>query len=137
MDALISIHPKYVNQICRRTKKFEFRKKIFKQKVEHILVYSTSPEKKISGYFKYNGFIYDTPMNIWEKCHKEGGINKDDFFKYFEHSEFAYAIIIDDFKEFSCDDLPKKINSKFTPPQSYFYINDINKFMNKYKLQII
>ena len=47
MDVLISIKPKYVKKIISKEKKYEFRKNIFKKNVDTIIIYTTSPEKKI------------------------------------------------------------------------------------------
>jgi type I restriction enzyme S subunit len=53
MKVLLSIKPQYVDEIVKGNKKYEFRKKIFKKKdeVQEIYIYSTSPVKKIIGYF--------------------------------------------------------------------------------------
>lgn len=79
-NVLISIKPKYVNEILSGEKKFEFRKKIFKQEVENIYIYSTSPKKKIVAKFKYNGFLEGTPLEIWEKTLKNSGISEKRLF---------------------------------------------------------
>lgn len=47
MKVLISIKPKFVEQIFAGTKTFELRKKLFKRTVDTIVIYSSSPKKKL------------------------------------------------------------------------------------------
>lgn len=55
MRILLSINPEYVEKIFSGTKKYEYRKNIFKNKeVKTILIYSTSPIKKIGNYSAIN-----------------------------------------------------------------------------------
>lgn len=98
MDVLISIKPKYVKKIISKEKKYEFRKNIFKKNVDTIIIYTTSPEKKIEAYFKLNEIIKDTPKNLWKRFSKEGGISEDEFFDYFKGKDEGYALKIDDLK---------------------------------------
>ena len=46
---LMSIKPEYVNKIFDGTKRYEYRKKLCKQRIDKIIVYSSSPIKKIVG----------------------------------------------------------------------------------------
>ena len=51
MELLLSIRPEFVEKIISHEKKYEFRKRIFRKNVDKIFIYSSSPEKKIIGYF--------------------------------------------------------------------------------------
>ena len=57
MDVILSIKPRYVKEIEKGNKKYEFRKSIFKKKVKWVYIYSTSPVKKITGRFRIEGII--------------------------------------------------------------------------------
>ena len=57
MNALISIKPKYVEEIINKNKKYEYRKSIFKKDIDKVYIYSTRPNKQIVGYFKYSGYL--------------------------------------------------------------------------------
>ena len=46
---LLSIKPEFSEKIFNETKKYEFRKRVARKKVEKIVVYATSPVKKIVG----------------------------------------------------------------------------------------
>ena len=44
---LMSINPEHVDNILAGTKKFEFRKTKCKEKIESIVIYSTSPIMRV------------------------------------------------------------------------------------------
>ena len=43
MKIILSIKPQYCEEIFAGEKRFEYRRKIFKQSVDSVLVYATSP----------------------------------------------------------------------------------------------
>ena len=124
MNLLISIKPEFVKKILSGEKKYEFRRTIFRQKVDKIYIYSTAPDKLIVGYFDFEEIIEDTPSNLWDKFNKCGGISKESFFDYYEGKEIGYAIKIGKLHIF-----PKPIDvsslENFRAPQSFCYIEDI------------
>lgn len=124
MRVLMSIKPKYVKSILDGTKKFEFRKKIFKRTdIDEIIIYSSSPEKKIVGSFEIDKVLEDSPEELWAYCTYDAGISKENFFKYFKGKDRGFAIQIK-----NLNILPKKLDPyetipDFHPPQSFYYIN--------------
>ena len=62
MKVLLSIKPEYVEKIFSKEKKYEFRKSIFKNpNIKSIIIYSSSPVKKVVGEFEIENIIQDTP----------------------------------------------------------------------------
>ncbi|MHA1585008.1 MAG: ASCH domain-containing protein [Promethearchaeota archaeon] len=119
---ILSIKPKYVKSILNGTKKFEFRKKIFKRKeISEILIYSSSPVQKIVGGFEIGRILKDTPENLWNTCKEYAGIGKDEFFNYFKDKRTGFAIEIKKLKIFSKKINPYEIIPDFHPPQSFCY----------------
>ncbi len=126
MNVLISIKPKYVKKIEKGEKRYEFRKSIFNcKKINFIYIYCTTPIKKLVARFKIKKIIEDTPLNLWEKYRFFAGINKNEFFNYFEGKIKGYAIKIKDLEFFKNSVDPYQIWSDFIPPQSFRYIEDI------------
>lgn len=122
MNVILSIHPEYVEKIISEEKKYEFRRKIFKQDVEQIVVYSTCPVKRIECIFEIKEIFEETPEQLWENYHDFGCISKKKFFKYFENTDKGYAIEIKNVKK-----LIKpidKFNEDFTIPQSFRYLSE-------------
>ena len=124
MNVLLSIKPKYANAILNGEKEYEFRKVIFKDRnVERVYIYSSSPVKKIVGIFIVGDIIEDHPKRIWKKCHKKSGVEKEDFFDYFNGSEKGYAIKIDNLEPIEDPIDPRSLTSDFVPPQSFCYFD--------------
>lgn len=119
---LISIFPLYSNQIFEGSKKIEFRKKNFSSDIKKIVVYSTLPVGKIEGVWDYDGVEESTPVALWKKYSKVGGIKKDKYDDYFSESLVAYGIKVKNPVRFSnpvsIDEIGKK------PPQAYIYLTE-------------
>ena len=126
MNVLLSIKPNYVEQIITGNKKYEFRKSIFsnQNKIDKIFIYSSSPVKKIIGYFKADYIIEDNPTELWHKCGEFAGIKKSKFFEYFGMKNKGYAIVIKDLEIFDKPINPYVELIDFKPPQSFYYVTD-------------
>ncbi len=125
MSVLLSIKPKYVKEIQTGNKLYEFRKSIFKQEIDEIFVYESSPTKQIVGKILVEDIIEDTPQELWNNYNNFAGINYHDFFEYFKGKEKGYAIKIKEFETFSNPIDPYEENPNFTPPQSFAYITKV------------
>lgn len=126
MNVLLSIKPKFATKILKGEKIYEFRKSKFnpKKKVNKVYIYSSGPEKKIVGSFRIDKVFEDTPSNIWRKFNEFGGIEKQDFFKYYEQKEIGYAFKIKDLEVFEPSIDPREIFDNFKSPQNFCYLND-------------
>jgi len=121
MNLILSIKPKYVKHILDGTKKFEFRKTIFKQKVDKVYIYSSSPVMQIVASFKVEDILTDNISILWDKCHKYSGISKLEYEQYFSTKPTGYAIEITDLDIFSKAIYPKTVIENFRAPQSFMY----------------
>lgn len=121
MKVVLSIKPQFANKIFDGTKKFEFRKAIFKnQNVTSVLVYASSPVQKVIGEFEI-GEIFNLDLKeLWDKTKEHSGITEDYFYEYFENREQGFAIQIKNKRRFTN---PKclKTDYNLTPPQSFAY----------------
>lgn len=125
MRILLSVKPEYVEQIERHTKLFEFRKQKFKNVPSEILIYASAPVKKIVGIIQVRDIIEDTPIALWSRCRQYAGIKEKAFFEYFKGKNQGIAIEIKGYIKFESPIDPYKVNSDFTPPQSYAYLDNI------------
>lgn len=123
MNLILSIKPKYVAQILDGSKKFEFRKTIFKQKVERVYIYSSSPVMKIVASFKVGDILHDKPSKLWRLCSKVSGVSHVEFEKYFASKSKGYAIQITDLQIFEEPITPKSVIKNFRAPQSFMYLD--------------
>jgi predicted transcriptional regulator len=119
---LLSIHPEFANAIFDGRKHFEFRRVIFKEKVEEVVVYATAPISQVVGCFRIEDVYKGTPQELWEVTKSVAGVSKKKFDEYFKDKEQAFAIKIAGATRF---DDPKPL-SMFLPsntaPQSFCYI---------------
>lgn len=123
MNVLLSVKPKYANEIISCRKKYEFRKSIFKREnINKMYIYSSSPVKKIIGIVDIDGILSDSPQKLWEQCHEDAGISEREFFNYFKNSDTGYAIKISNAQEFPTPIDPYHFNEDFRPPQSFYYL---------------
>ncbi|MES2703183.1 MAG: hypothetical protein V4649_11115 [Bacteroidota bacterium] len=122
MRVLLSIKPEYAFKIFEGTKKFEFRKIIFKKAgIKTVVVYASSPVQQVIGEFEIDDIFSSEPKLLWEETKEFSGISKDFFFKYFAEKSIAHAIKIKSTKKYR-KPLCIKEDFKAFPPQSYIYI---------------
>ena len=121
---LLSIKPEFAFKIFEGTKKFEFRKVIFKNPdIKTVIVYASSPVQQVIGEFEIEDIFEQTPNILWEKTKKHSGISETFFFEYFADRTVAYAIKIKEPKKYKKPlNLMKDFNA--SPPQSYMYLNN-------------
>lgn len=123
MKVVLSIKPQFANKIFDGTKKFEFRKAIFKkQNVTSVLVYASSPVQKVIGEFEIGEIFNFDLKTLWDKTKEYSGITEDYFYEYFENRDQGFAIQIKNQIRFTN---PKCLKEDYnlTPPQSFAYWN--------------
>lgn len=127
MTVLLSIKPEFAEKIFDGTKKYEFRKSIFKQTgVKKIIVYASSPVQKVIGEFQIEDILNDYVDKIWQKTHLYSGISKEFYQMYFENKEKAYAIKVG--KVFRYEKAKKLSDYNIqTAPQSFAYIKEFKQ----------
>lgn len=122
MTVLLSIKPEFAEKIFNGTKKYEFRKSIFKRTDVHkIIVYASSPVKKVIGEFTIEDILNDNLDVIWNKTAVSSGISKGFYLTYFENKSKAYAIKIGRTKRYKQARELSDYNVH-TAPQSFAYL---------------
>lgn len=122
MKVLLSIKPEFANKIFEGTKKYEFRRALFKNPdIKKIVVYASSPVQKVIGEFEIEEVLNLEVNELWRKTHLHSGITKDYFFQYFNDKTSGYAIKITRTKKYK---KPKCLRSDYNllPPQSFLYL---------------
>ncbi len=122
MKVVLSIKPEFAYKIFEGSKKFEFRKTIFKNNdVKSIIVYASSPVQKVIGEFEIGEILKDNLETLWEQTKEYSGITKEYFYEYFSEREHGFAIQIKNKKKYKH---PKCLRTDFNlhPPQSFAYV---------------
>ncbi len=122
MKVLLSIKPEFAEKIFNGTKKYEFRKSIFKNKdVDTIVVYVSSPLQYVFGEFMIAGILNDNVDRIWEQTHDVSGISESFYRMYFAHKTNAYAIKIGHVTKYKRRKRLSDYNVN-SAPQSFVYL---------------
>jgi predicted transcriptional regulator len=95
MKVLLSIKPEFAEKIFDGSKKYEFRRAIFKdQNVKTIVVYAPVPVKMIIGEFAIEDILFEEIPELWERARYSGSSDERAFYDYFIGKSKGYAIKI-------------------------------------------
>ncbi|WP_404273575.1 ASCH domain-containing protein [Yersinia similis] len=124
MKVLLSIKPEYAEKILDGSKRFEFRKGIFKnENITTVVIYATMPVGKIVGEFHVESILTGHPDKVWLETKRFAGITKEFFDIYYHGRDKAFAIKIGSVNKFE-NPLPiSSLGSNIFPPQSYRYLS--------------
>ena len=123
MKVLLSIKPEFASKIFDGSKKYEYRRVIFKRKgVKTIVVYASDPIRRVIGEFDIGEVLHEAPEQLWERTNGFAGITKSRFMEYFANQEKGFAIGVREARKYSnslsLDDLMLSL-----PPQSFVYLD--------------
>ncbi len=122
MKVLLSIKPEFALKIFDGSKKYEYRRAIFKRgEVTTVVVYASDPIKKVIGEFAIGDILHDEPQMLWVKTKDHAGITEKRFLEYFRDKTKGYAIKINTTKMYNN---PLLLDSFMisAPPQSFMYL---------------
>lgn len=126
--ALLSIQGEYSDMIFSGEKRVELRR-VRPRNLGHgdlIIVYATSPQKKVVGLLEVDRVVGNPPDQLWEIVGDKAGISRKTFLRYFENSSTGFGIFIRKthrFKEpLSLEKLRERWEN-FHPPQCYKYLS--------------
>ena len=121
--ALLSIHPRFAQLIMNGKKRAEFRKRNFRENVSHVVVYATSPVRKILGYFEVSYIDEDLPKRLWDRYRKVGGIQRREFQEYYASTACGVAIGIGQICPLA-EPIPlSNLDDSISVPQNFAYIS--------------
>jgi len=121
MKVVLSIKPEFAFKIFDGTKKFEFRKSIFKnEKIKTIIVYASSPVQQVIGEFDIEEVLNHDLSTLWDLTQEFSGISEEFYYEYFTNKEQGFAIKIKKTRKYRT---PKCLRADFnlSPPQSFAY----------------
>lgn len=119
----MSIKPQFVEAILSRTKRYEFRRKIFARPVKTVLIYATAPICRVVAEFDID-FVLNKPItDLWEGTKEHAGIDKGFFLRYFKGQQHGYAIKIGEIRPIQSPYCPIERHG-IRPPQSFAYLTD-------------
>ena len=124
-SVLLSIKPEFVNKIFSGSKRYEFRRVIFKSKnVNRVVVYASHPVQRVVGEFEVGGVLELSKKELWQETKQFSGIAKTYFDDYFADKETGYAIEIKSAKLYESPMTLEHLCPTARPPQSFMYLPD-------------
>ncbi|MDF1554523.1 MAG: ASCH domain-containing protein [Deferrisomatales bacterium] len=122
--ALFSINPEYAKQIMDGSKRVEFRKNGFDSNLGYVIVYATTPVKKVLGFFEVSGVERASPLDLWRRHKQHGGIKYGDFRKYYAGKKTAVAIGVGRLCLLGKPIDLAALGDGLIPPQSFCYVGE-------------
>ncbi len=118
---IISINPEHVENIISGIKKFEYRTKAAKNDVNKIIIYETTPIKRIVAEAEIIEVLMMNPEELWNETKDQSGITKKFFDSYFKGRDTAYAYKLGEVKRYKEPKTLQEFGLKCAP-QSFVYI---------------
>ena len=92
--ALFAIHPGYAEAILAGEKRVEFRRKGPAVPISHVVVYATAPVRKVVGWFAVGGVETGSPVALWDRFGRIGGVEQGAFDRYYVACDVGLAITV-------------------------------------------
>ena len=120
--ALMSIHPRYAQDIIGGAKKVEFRKRPLAADVTHVLVYATAPISSVIGAFVVAGQHTLAPIDLWRRFASVAGIGRSDLLTYYGERTLGTGIAVGDVLTPAAPLCLRSDLGLERPPQSFQYL---------------
>ena len=121
---LLSVKPRFAEQIIAGTKTVEFRRSWATESVGLAVVYSSSPVQRLVGIVEIEGAVVASPTSVWTKCRTRGpGLERRELMAYFDGKDKAYGVLLGGVTLPGAPVAPKSLFREFRPPQSYRYLS--------------
>lgn len=119
----MAIHPGYANAILDGRKTVEFRKRGLAPDVRTVVIYATSPEKRIVGEFTVDSVTVAAPAELWSTAGSQGCIARADFDAYYAASGSAAGIGVANARRYRVPVPLSELDPTPAVPQSYTYLS--------------
>lgn len=123
------IKPEYASRILSGEKLFEYRRTNIRTDLTHLVIYSSSPVKRIVALAKVDSVEVASPSALWDRTKHAAGISRRRFREYFSGARSAVAISMGAVHPLAVELVPADVEDGFHIPQSYRYVD--KKFLEK------
>lgn len=123
-NIILPVKPEYVEKILSGEKKYEYRKRLCKNDIKKIYIYTTSPVKMIVGEAEVIEKIQKKKNELWEQTKDFSGITKEFYDTYFQNQEYACAYHIGHVRAYSNPISLECIGIK-SVPQMFVYCSEL------------
>jgi predicted transcriptional regulator len=120
--ALLAIKPRFAEAIIAGHKTVEFRKTRFTQPPRYVVLYASTPVCQVVAYFEVAYIKQLTPLGLWRKFKHVGGIEHDEFFKYYGNRSHGFAIVVGAVWKLRAPARLAHLHPRGCAPQSFRYL---------------
>ena len=121
-SVLLSIKPTFAEAILEGTKRFEFRRSLFKRPIDKVLLYASSPVQRVIGEFLVAEVLVMRLDRLWSETARYAGIDRRYFDAYFRGLQLGLAIKVKATTRYRTPlDLKAHLRIQY-PPQSFCYL---------------
>ena len=122
---LLSIKPEFAEKIFSGEKQFEFRRTLYKSAhVKRVVVYASSPVRRVIGEFEASKPLSMTKHALWKKTRRGSGVSWQVFSEYFDGKHVCHAIPVRKAVRYKSSLTLKQASGLGHPPQSFAYISE-------------
>jgi predicted transcriptional regulator len=116
-SVLMSIRPRFAEAILCGDKSVELRRRrpSFSAGTK-VLVYASSPVRRVIGWFEVGDVITASPRELWVQVKDCAGVSRQEFDDYFVGCDVAYALVVTASSRLAPAPL------RIRPPQSWQYL---------------
>ena len=120
---LLPIKPRYARPIMSGKKLVEFRKNAFARRPSHVVVYASTPVRKVLGYFEVSAVDVDAVDALWDKYSHVGGVPAAEFGRYYAGRERGVAVSVGRIVHAATPAALADLGLDGRPPQNYAYVD--------------
>lgn len=120
---LLSVKPRFAKAILDGAKHVELRRVLPSEEIRQVVLYSTSPEQAVVGWFDVERIEVGSPGSLWQRFGAVSSLSKEEFDAYFTGCVQGVAIVVGDTSELE-PPLPLQVLGAVRPPQSFSYLPD-------------
>ena len=118
----MAIKPVYVEKILSKEKKYEYRKTLPKKSIDKIIIYSSSPVKKVVGEVDVKNILIENKETLWNKTKEKSATTKEFYDLYFNNKDVAVAYELGEIKIYEPYKDLTDLGIDFVP-QSFIYLD--------------
>jgi len=119
----LPIKPRYMEPIMGGTKTVEYRRRPPQQPVSLVVLYSSSPVKRVVGIAEVIEVCCGRKEAIWASTFRQGGITRKEYDEYFYGRDMGCVLKLGKILKLITPLNPSTIKRGFLVPQSYSYVD--------------
>jgi predicted transcriptional regulator len=119
---VLAVHPHQAEAIFEGTKLYEYRRRMWKQRVTRLYIYAKEPVSAVIGEVVTLSTLQGTPEEIWEQTGLWAGITQRVFDRYMKGAKLCYAVCIHQTLRYSSPRTLEYLGiAKLSVPHTYIY----------------